>query len=340
MAVTIRDVARQAGVSVATVSRVLNSSGPVSPATRERVEAVAEELSYVPHGGARSLITRRTSNLGVILPDLYGEFFSQLIRGMDTAARAPGYHLLLSGSHADHAALTTAVRAMRGRVDALILMSPDLTGAELVEVVPAGLPAVLINTDARESRRFDTLNVDNRGGALQAVRHLAGLGRERIALIGGDPANHDARERRAGYRQALEEAGLEWRSEWELESDFTKSGGHAAARKLLPLDPRPTAVFAANDSMAVGAVSAFRDAGIRIPEDLAMVGFDDVPIAQYVRPPLSSVRVDLPGFGRRAVELIVEALKDPPDHMPRHEVVETELVIRGSSSAAGGGRGS
>ncbi|NIP82574.1 MAG: LacI family DNA-binding transcriptional regulator, partial [Gemmatimonadetes bacterium] len=219
MAVTIRDVARQAGVSVATVSRVLNSSGPVSPTTRARVEAVAERLEYVPHGGARSLITRRTTNLGVILPDLYGEFFSQLIRGMDQAARPSGYHLLLSGSHADDAEVAAALRAMRGRVDGLILMSPDITPSELVKVVPTGLPVVLMNSDVGENRRFDALDVDNRGGAYAMVRHLMAVGHERIGLIGGPPTNHDARERWEGYRSALEDGGIEPVSSWELESD-------------------------------------------------------------------------------------------------------------------------
>lgn len=339
MAVTIRDVARQAGVSVATVSRVLNSSGPVSPATRERVEAVAEELEYVPHGGARSLITRRTTNLGVVLPDLYGEFFSQLIRGMDQATRAAGYHLLLSGSHADGAELAAALRAMRGRVDGLILMSPDITPKELVKVVPTGLPVVLINTEVGENRRFDTLNVDNRGGAYAAVRHLVSMGRRRIGLIGGNPSNHDARERRAGYRQALADAGLEADRGLEVESDFTKAGGQRGARALLAVDGRPTAVFAANDSMAVGALSAFREAGLRVPEDMALAGFDDVPIAQYVVPPLTSVHVDLLRFGERAVETVVGALLDPSSHEPRHEVVETRLVIRRSSEAGNGGAG-
>lgn len=337
MAVTIRDVARQAGVSVATVSRVLNRSGPVSAATRARVEEVAERLEYVPHGGARSLITRRTSNLGVILPDLYGEFFSQLIRGMDQAARRAGYHLLLSGSHADETEVAAGLRAMRGRVDGLVVMSPDITSSELVRVVPTGLPVVLVNSAVRDGRRFDTLNVDNHAGSYAAVRHLASLGRERIALIGGNPCNRDAQERRSGYRAALADAGLRAYAELELASNFTKSGGHASGLRLLELRERPTAVFAANDSMAVGALSAFRESGIRVPEDVALVGFDDVPIARYVSPPLSSVHVDLERFGERAVELLVESLKDPTGHVPRHEVVGTRLVIRGSSTVAGAG---
>ena len=332
MAVTIRDVARKAGVSVATVSRVLNSSGPVSPGTRKRVEEVAEKLEYIPHGGAQSLITRRTGNLGIILPDLYGEFFSQLIRGMDQATRAAGYHVLLSSSHADRVELEAALRAMRGRVDALILMSPDNAPEELLKGVPKGLPVLLLNTEEGGTPPVDTLNVDNRGGAYAAVRHLLSLGRTRVGLIGGTLSNHDARERRDGYRAALSDAGVEQPKEWEVAADFTKAGGRRAARELLALTDPPTAVFAANDSMAVGALSAFREAGVRVPEDVALVGFDDVPITRYVTPPLSSVRVDLSRFGERAVERVMEILEDPTSHEPRHEVVPTSLVIRSSTT--------
>lgn len=339
MAATIRDVARQAGVSVATVSRVLNDSGPVSRSARERVEEAAAALQYTPHGAARSLSTRRTTNLGVILPDLYGEFFSQVIRGMDTATRQAGYHLLLSGSHADEAEVSAALRAMRARVDGLILMSPEIPSEEICRVVPPGSPAVLVNSAVADDR-FDTLNVDNRGGARAMVRHLAELGHGRIALIGGNESNHDARERRAGYREALREAGVEWREEWEVPSDFTKSGGYAAAQRLAALEYRPTAVFAANDSMAVGAMSAFQELGLRVPEDVAIGGFDDVPIARYVTPPLTSVRVDLAGLGARAVALLLAALKRDGSEASQHELAETTLVIRRSCGAPGGSSGS
>ena len=182
--------------------------------------------------------------------------------------------------------------------------------------------------------RFDTLNVDNAGGSAEVVGHLASLGHRRIGMITGDPQNHDAHGRRAAYRRALEERGLEWRPEWEVRSDFTKSGGYAAAERLAGLKERPTAVFAANDSMAVGALSAFQEAGLRVPEDVAVVGFDDVPIARYVTPPLSTVHVDLGGLGRRAVELLLEALRNG-GRSARHEVVPAGLVVRRSCGAAG-----
>jgi LacI family transcriptional regulator len=338
VAATIRDVAQKAGVSVATVSRVLNDSGPVSETTRERVEEAVMELQYTPHGAARSLSTRRTTNLGVILPDLYGEFFSQVIRGMDRATRLAGYHLLLSSSHADQDEVSAALRVMRARVDGLIVMSPDLSPEELTRVVPPGSPVVLVNSPG-VSDQFDTLNVDNRGGVRRVVRHLAELGHRRIGLIGGAPSNFDAWERRQGYREGLKEMGLDWRAEWEVTSDFTKSGGHAGGRFLSRVKERPTAVFAANDSMAVGALSAFQEAGLRVPEDMALVGFDDVPISRYVTPPLSTVHVDLTQLGERAVELLLGALREGKDHEPRHEVVDTLLVVRRSCGGRAAGVG-
>lgn len=341
MVATIRDVARRAGVSVATVSRVLNSSGPVKESTRQRVEDAAAALEYTPHGGARGLITRRTTNLGVILPELYGEFFSQVIRGMDQVAQRAGYHLLVSSSHANRDEVEAALGAMRGRVDGLILMAPDIVADRLTGAVSAGLPLVLVNSDAKANGRFDTVNVDNRGGSYALVRHLASVGHERIGFIGGPPANHDAREREAAYRMALADGGLERREGWEVMEDFTKSGGYRAAKRLAELRDRPRAVFAANDSMAVGAMSAFQESGFRVPQDVAVGGFDDLPVARYVTPALTTVHVDLVRLGERSVELLMLALRGDGAHEPRHEEVETTLAIRRSCGAPkqGSGRG-
>ena len=251
MAATIKDVAREAGVSVATVSRVINTKGPVREATRDRILAVAAALRYVPHGGARSLITNRTSTVGALLPDLHGEFFSELIRGMDLAARRNGYHLLISGSHADRDEVEAVLRALRGRVDGLILMSPDIDAATLEANLPDDLPVVLLNCRV-DGRTLDALAIDNVGGAAAMVRHLAGLGHRRIAFVGGAAGNNDAEERLRGYRKARRELRLPADAELEIAGDFSEESGYRAGGRLLALDPRPDAVFAANDSMAIG----------------------------------------------------------------------------------------
>jgi len=328
---TIKDVAREAGVSVATVSRVLNGSGPVSEQTGQRIREVAGRLRYVPHGGARSLITRKTHTLGVLLPDLYGEFFSEVIRGMDDTAQHHGFHLLISRSHADKHGIETAMRAMRGRVDGVVAMSPDLDAESLLDV-PAMLPVVLL-CSAPRGDGADSLTIDNYAGSKAMVSHLIKLGHKRIAIIKGAPRNYDAAERFRGYRLALRQAGITLEPSLSPEGGFTEAGGYAAALELLKLNPRPTAIFAANDSMAIGALSALRESGVRVPEDIAVAGFDDIPLARYMDPPLSTVRVPTYDLGARAVEILLHGVKNQNDHARHRERVATELVIRRSCGA-------
>ena len=332
---TIKDVAREAGVSVATVSRVMNDSGPVSEETRRRIREVAQRMRFTPNLAARSLITARTTTLGVLLPDLYGEFFSEVIRGVDQAARRHGYHLLVSSSHADRAETEAALRAMRGRVDGLIIMSPDLDARALVQNLPDRLPLVLLNS-ALEGDAYDSLTIENFQGATAMVRHLVGLGHRRIAMIKGAARNHDAAERLRGYRAALRKAGIERVPEWELAGDFTDGSGYRAVAELLRLDPRPTAVFAANDAMAIGAMSALREAGIDVPGEMAVTGFDDIPVARYVSPALTSVRVPIWEMGERATERVLRMLVGKEGRTRRRETLATELVVRASCGAKTG----
>lgn len=327
MSVTIREVAREARVSVATVSRVLNKSTPVNADTRHRVEQAVRALRYIPHGGARSLITRQTSTLGVLLPDLYGEFFSEVIRGLDESARRHGYHLLVSSSHSDQKEIEAAMDAMRGRVDGLIVMSPDLNAYALGSNLAEMLPVVLLNCTL-DGQKFDSVNVDNSGGARAIVQHLLSHGHERVAIITGPTPNTDALDRLHGYRAALREAEIEPDPAWELPGNFTEDAGYDAARRMLELSPRPTAVFASNDSMAIGAMSAFREAGLLVPDDVAVAGFDDIPIAHYLTPPLSSVHVPISELGARAVTKLVFAVQAKNQHVRSRDIVETTLVIR------------
>lgn len=330
--VTIKDVARAAGVSVATVSRVYNSSAPVRQDTRDRVRAVAEQLGYSPHGAARSLITSRTHTLGVLLPDLYGEFFSEVIRGVDGAAQRAGYHLLVSSLRGESHGLEAALRSMRGRVDGLIVMSPDLDAGAAGRSLPSGFPVVLLNGPPSDAA-YASLVVANAEGAQAMVAHLAGLGHRRIALVGGAARNYDAEERRRGYRQGLGEAGLPWRPDYEVAGDFSEESGHAAALRLLSLPEPPTAIFAANDCMAIGALSACRDHGRKVPDDVAVAGFDDIPMARYVDPALTSVHVDISALGARATERLLDALRAPANRDLRRETLPTTLVVRRSCGA-------
>lgn len=328
---TIKDVAREASVSVATVSRVFNDAAVVRQDTAQRIRDVAAALRYHPHGGARSLITNRTHTLGVLLPDLYGEFFSELIHGIDLTARREGFHILVSRSWEGRTEIEEAMRAMRGRVDGVLLMSPDINADSLLNFPPT-LPVVLLCSPAK-GPDADSVIIENFRGAGDMVKHLTSLGHTRIAIIKGASGNYDAAERLRGYRAALREAGVAHDRALELDGDFTEAGGFAATIEILAVSPRPTAIFAANDSMAIGALSALRESGVRVPEDMAVAGFDDIPLARYMDPPLSSVRVPIADLGARAVETLLHAIACKADHRSRREGVSTELVIRRSTGA-------
>jgi LacI family transcriptional regulator len=312
--VTIKEVAAQAGVSVATISRVLNGKGPVRETTSRRVMETCQALHFTPHGIARSLSLRRTHTVGLLLPDLHGEFFSEVIRGIDAEARRTGYHLLVSGFHSDRQEMVAVFRAVRGRVDGLIVMSPDREAEMLSSHLPGGFPLVLLNSMAGASR---AITVDNYGGAHAMMRHLRSIGHERIAFIKGPEQNADAAERLRGYRECVADP-------IEIDGDFSEEAGYAAGAKLLSMRTRITAVFAANDAMAVGALGAFREAGVRVPEDIALTGFDDIPIARYVTPHLTTMRVDVAQLGRRAFDLLISEQKE------QHEILPVALVIRES----------
>lgn len=321
---TIRDVASSAGVSVATVSRVFNEKGLVKQGTVVRVLDAARALQYVPHGGARSLSMRRTSTVGVVLPDLHGEFFSEVIRGIDVAARRRGHHLLVSGSHSDWSEMAAMLTAVRGRVDGLIVMAPDLEADRVQSRLPSGIPLVLLN--CRTPGTW-SIAVDNTAGVASMMEHLFALGHRDIAFIAGPEGNSDAAERLRGWRKAMIDAGNDPEG-LLLRGDFSENAGYDAGYELLSQDRRPTAVFAANDAMAIGALCALREHGIRIPEEMAVVGFDDIPISRFVSPRLSTVSVEIAELGRRAFDLFLEACE--PGRTPRHDNVPTQLILRES----------
>lgn len=334
-AATIRDVAERAGVSVASVSRVLTGAGVVAEPTRSRVLEAVEALSYVPHSGARSLSTSRTEVVGVLLPDLFGEFFSELIRGMDLACRAKGRHLIVSSSHDDAAVAAAAIRSMRGRVDGLIVLSPHLDSGELTSSLSGRLPVLLMNGGDLQGQQ-PSMAVDNAGGARAAVEHLLGLGRHRIAHVGGPAGNVEARQRMQGYVEAVTAAGGE---PILAQGEFTQASGFAATSVLLQADQKPDAIFAGNDAMAIGALLAIQEAGLRCPEDIAVVGFDDVPIAGLVRPGLTTLHIDIAGMGRRAVERLISEIDGGDASQPRpandaaREIITPRLVVRQSCGA-------
>lgn len=328
---TIRDVARRAQVSVASVSRALNGLDNVSEATKARIGEAVRDLGYVPHAGARSLSLSRTSAIGVVLPDLHGEFFSEIMRGMDHAASSRGYLLLLSSLHAGREQAAQALRAMHGRVDGLIVMAPHLSSEALAAALPPGLPAVLVNSRGA-SARYSEIQVDNRAGARAVVEHLVAIGRRRLVYIAGPSENSDARERADAFIEAATQAEVEWQI---VSGDFEEESGDAAIRALIAGGHRFDAVFAANDNMAIGAMQALRAAGLGIPGEVAIAGFDDIPLARHLG--LTTVRVRIAELGMRALETLIAVLDvaTPFPELRAPELHAPELIVRSTTGQRG-----
>ncbi len=272
---------------------------------------------------------RRTDAIGLLLPDLFGEFFSEVIRGCDETAQQQHFHLMVSSSHSNRAEIESALRMMRGRVDALVIMSPHIDARALHENLPRALPVVLLNCHV-DAEGFDSLNVDNRGGARDMTAHLVGHGRRRVAIIKGTDGNFDAAERLRGYAEALQEAGLAPDRTLEVGGDFSEASGYRAAQQLMSLPVPPAAIFASNDAMAIGALSALRDMGVQIPEQVALAGFDDVPIASYLTPTLTSAGVGIHALGVRAIETVVHAVRAQNGHHKQEIVLPARLNLRES----------
>jgi LacI family transcriptional regulator len=330
---SIKDVARKARVSIASVSRVMNGAVTVSEDTRNRVLAAVRSLNYVPHVGARSLITQRTGAVGVLLPDLHGEFFSELIRGLDGLARDKKLQLLLSSVRGEAEEVASALRALRGKVDGLLVMSPHVDAMLLERNLPSALPTVLLNSPLK-SARHSTLTIDSYRGARAMVRHLVKCGHRRIAHISGPRNNYDAEQRLRGYLDELSHARVR-SAPIVLPGDFTERSGYQAGYHLAQAAERPDAVFAANDVIAIGCMVAFRDAGLRVPEDVAVVGFDDIPLAALVTPALTTVQVHIALLGRMALEQLISSMEATSHRTPVTREILPEVVVR--ESCGGGG---
>ncbi|WP_086731093.1 LacI family DNA-binding transcriptional regulator [Streptomyces carpinensis] len=331
---TLNAVAARAGVGRGTVSRVINGSPKVSARSRAAVEQAIDELGYVPNRAARSLVTRRTDSVALVVPDaenrLFSEpYFSEIIRGVSAGLAGAGMQLLLvlARDESEYARLATYLSAQR--VDGVLMMavhSDDTLPDRLDELA---VPTVLAG------RRSDTeplghVRADNSGGARVAVEHLLASGRRAIGTITGPLDMDVARARLDGYREALERAGLAVDEDLVATGDFTEEGGRAAMRELLRRHPGLDAVFAASDVMASGAVLELRASGLRVPQDVALVGFDDSIVARHIDPPLTSVRQPLEEMGRTMASLLLDEIADRGTGH-RAVVLPTELVVRESA---------
>lgn len=334
MAPTLETVAEIAGVSRSTVSRVVNGHPSVRPEVRERVWQVIQDTGYQPHAAARSLVTRRTHIIGVVIPEavttLFTEpFFSLLLSGVTETCNLRSYQLMLSLFHGGVRQEELYRRVIRGgHLDGVLVASTRIDDPVVPRLVDDRVPFVMIG--AHPDQRVTYVDVDNVAGARMAVEHLIRLGHTRIATITG-PLNMPAgRFRLDGYRQALAAHRIQVQENLIVEGNFAADSGMAAVHRLLPVSP--TAIFAASDSMALGALQALLQAGLHVPGDVALVGFDDVPMAAGVEPPLTTVRQPIGKMGSMATEILLDLL-DGPDSAapPAHKVIlPTQLIVRGS----------
>ena len=331
--VTIREVARAAGVSVATASRALNGLANVTPSTRARIEAAAAKLDYVPHSGARSLTRQQTDTIGVILPDLFGEFFSEIIRGIDMVVHGVGKHLLLGNMHGSAQETLQAIRAMRGRVDGLLVMPPDSSADTLGAAFGWRMPTVLLNARP-EVGGVPFVTVDNFAGARLVTEHLIERGAKQIVHIAGPAGNRDASERERGFREVLRER-LGEADPRVLPGDFRDGAGKQAARSLLEEGLVFDAVFAANDLMAVELMAELREAGIAVGREVLVAGFDDIPLARYVTPQLTTVHSDVTRVGAEGAQMVLAMLADSAAQPPPGVTLSPKLAVRGSTAGRG-----
>lgn len=327
---TIKQVAQVAGVSFTTVSHVLNNTRPVSDEARAAVLAAVEQLHYVPSALARALKCRSTGTIGLIIPNNTNPYFSEVARGIEDSCYAAGYSVILCNSDDDPVKQREYLNVLlTKRCDGLILSALADRDGELLHKMK--VPAVLLDR-APCDLSLDSVAVDNRAGGLLAARHLLGLGRRRIACIAGPQEVGISNERIDGVRGALQDAGVVFDAALCRHSDFSSAGGYAAALELLALPPdqRPDALFCCNDLMAFGALRAAAELGIAVPGQLAVVGFDDIDLASFVHPPLTSVAQNTRELGHITAVCLLARIAEPD--LPRQQrSVAPVLHVRGSS---------
>ena len=333
--VTMADVAREAGVSMMTVSRVVNNKEGVSASTRQHVQAVIDRLGYRPSDIARGLVTKRTGTLGLIMPDISNPFFSEVARGAEHLAYAEDYNVFLCNTEEDTDRELAVLKSLEEkRVDGIVLCSSRLSVEEL-EAATARHPAVVLVNRRLDSGEVGVVLIDDEKGAQLATQHLLEAGHEAIGFLAGPRASHSGRQRTLGHRAALTARGLSPNPDWTRNCRPTVEGGRETSRELLTTHPELTALFCYNDLVAVGALQACAHLGRCVPEDVAVVGCDDIPLAALITPPLTTTRGPRYELGKRAMALLLRQIEGCPEETeqdPCAEIVlQPELIVRASA---------
>lgn len=331
--VTMHDIAERAGVSVTTVSHVINQTRPVSEKLRQAVASAMDDLGYQPNRLARSLRRGRTQTIGMVAPDSSNPYFAEIAHAVEAAAFAQGYSVILCNTQMDMARETFYANVLlEKRVDGIIFVAAGDSAQQIRALQQHRQPIVLVDREV-QGVAADVVTMHNTRGARQAVEHLLALGHRRIACIGGPSAVTPSSRRIGGYTEALTAAGLPVDPSLIVRGDFQFESGLHLANQLLDHPEPPTAIFSTNDLMAVGVMRAVLQRRLRVPEDISVVGFDDIRLAAYINPALTTVAQPKEALGQTATRLLLERIEDP-DLAPRRVTLETELVVRQSSGPA------
>jgi DNA-binding LacI/PurR family transcriptional regulator len=331
---TVADVAKRAGVSVSTAARVLSGNGYAADTTRRHVLDAAKELGYVPNQIARSLRTRRTRMIGLLIGDVENSFYSSIAKNVESVTKEAGYHVVLCNSDDDAESereYLTLLEAMR--VDGLIVTPTSKNRRQLARVMR---DVAIVQIDRQvDGLKADAIVVDNEGGAVSAVSHLIDAGHSRIAILTGELDVATASQRLAGYRRALRDHGIPIQESLIKSGSFHREHAIEDATELIRARPAPTAIFAANNILAEGTLMALDQQGLSVPRDVSIVAFDDVQWMSMIEPPLTTVRQPLADMARTAAELMLRRLREGRESRPSTVVFETELVFRGSVASPG-----
>jgi LacI family transcriptional regulator len=324
--IKLKDIAKLANVSVTTASYALNNRPEVSEETKKRVLDIARKYNYKPSGIARDLKMKKTETIGLILSNLAGPFYAEIINGIEEITFSNGYNLVVCSSYGGKN--STAVRYLKEkRTDGILLLTSDIEDEIILESANHNFPIVLLDRELKGDYIWSA-TVDNEKGAYKAVEHLIKLGYTNIGYFSGPNISLDNKQRYEGYKKALDTNRLKLKNEWVVHGQFTRSGGYRAAQALIAKKSFPEAIFCANDEMAIGAIEAFRDAGIKVPDQIAIVGFDDIELASYITPSLTTVKHPKYLLGSTATHMLIQALKN--DFNISNIKLDTQLIIRES----------
>lgn len=324
---TIKDVAKLAGVAVSTASYALNNVNKVSPATMKKVQEAARELNYFKNGFASDLKRTKTNTIALILRDLSGPFYSELIKGVQEVTTANGYDLIACSSVGG--AQSTAAKFLKEkRVDGAVILAHNITNDIILESAREGFPIVVLDRKLDHEFVYQ-VEVDNIHGGYAATEYLINKGHREIGYVSGPMNSHDNEMRFDGYMSALKDHGIQYQNKWKVSGDFTREGGYRATKMLIAQRQLPEAIFYANDEMAIGGLQAFKENKISVPEDISIIGYDDIQLAEYVSPPLTTVRQPKYEVGALAVHVVFQALAKE-DSVENYYNLSTEIVERKS----------